>query len=230
MKILELYTLHVLLRNNEWDYAREFIAISEVLDEERREAFLQALQSLQDESKEAERKERELQRRQDEQLQKDLDEARQRRAENEDFEQRRQDQERQRTLQGKEASEIDYGIESPLPNRAKSTRASTSKSARGSGTTAVPDPANSKAARAASSPSLVKRASAVATNVRHLIKGVALSLKTNPMSILRMLAFVVGLLAIIGRRDVRERIRRIMGSGFNKIRATAGMGVKVSYI
>src|SRR5271156_2690385 len=59
VKILELYTLHVLLRNNEWDYAREFISISEVLDDERREAFLQALQSLQDEQNEAARRERE---------------------------------------------------------------------------------------------------------------------------------------------------------------------------
>lgn len=38
VKILELYTLHVLLRNNEWDYAREFISVSAVLDEERRDA------------------------------------------------------------------------------------------------------------------------------------------------------------------------------------------------
>ncbi len=49
VKILELYTLHVLLRNNEWDYARDFISVNSVLDDERREAFLQALQSLQEE-------------------------------------------------------------------------------------------------------------------------------------------------------------------------------------
>src|SRR5271170_75830 len=48
LKILELFTLHVLPRNSEWDYARSFITNSDVLDDERREAFLQTLQELQD--------------------------------------------------------------------------------------------------------------------------------------------------------------------------------------
>ena len=49
IKLLELYTLHVLPRNEEWDYAREFITMSEMLDEERKEAFLLALHSLKEE-------------------------------------------------------------------------------------------------------------------------------------------------------------------------------------
>ncbi|KAK4940906.1 hypothetical protein LTR10_019059 [Elasticomyces elasticus] len=48
IKILELFTLHVLPRNDEWDYARSFISNSDILDEERREAFLQTLQELQE--------------------------------------------------------------------------------------------------------------------------------------------------------------------------------------
>jgi hypothetical protein len=63
----------VLLRNDEWDYAREFISMSSVLDEERREAFLQALQSLYEEQKEGERREREEKARQEEQLRRDLE-------------------------------------------------------------------------------------------------------------------------------------------------------------
>src|SRR4051812_43837099 len=43
LKLLELYTLHVLPQNGEWDYARDFITMSEVLDDERRDAFLHAL-------------------------------------------------------------------------------------------------------------------------------------------------------------------------------------------
>ncbi|KAK8034837.1 hypothetical protein PG993_009832 [Apiospora rasikravindrae] len=107
VKILELYTLHVLLRNNEWDYAREFISVSDVLDEERRDAFLQALQSLQEDQQEQERIEKEEQERQDEQLHKDLEEAKRLRSENETRERKRLEEERAR----REGSEVDYGIE-----------------------------------------------------------------------------------------------------------------------
>jgi hypothetical protein len=48
IKVLELFTLHVLPRNEEWDYAKSVIANSDVLDQERREAFMQTLQELQD--------------------------------------------------------------------------------------------------------------------------------------------------------------------------------------
>ncbi|KIW88300.1 uncharacterized protein Z519_10867 [Cladophialophora bantiana CBS 173.52] len=48
IKVLELFTLHVLPRNSEWDYAKSFISNSDILDEERREAFMQTLQELQD--------------------------------------------------------------------------------------------------------------------------------------------------------------------------------------
>lgn len=48
IRVLELFTLHVLPRNDEWDYARSFISNSDILDEERREAFLQTLQELQE--------------------------------------------------------------------------------------------------------------------------------------------------------------------------------------
>jgi hypothetical protein len=46
--VLEIFTLHVLPRNSEWDYAKSFISNSDILDEERREAFLQTLQELED--------------------------------------------------------------------------------------------------------------------------------------------------------------------------------------
>ncbi|EHY56294.1 hypothetical protein ABEF92_007347 [Exophiala dermatitidis] len=48
IKIIEIFTLHVLPRNGEWDYARSVLTNSDILDEERREAFLQTLQELQD--------------------------------------------------------------------------------------------------------------------------------------------------------------------------------------
>ncbi|KAL8690790.1 MAG: hypothetical protein Q9218_003839 [Villophora microphyllina] len=46
LKILELYILHVLPANSQWDYARDFIQINDTLDHERKELFLQALEAL----------------------------------------------------------------------------------------------------------------------------------------------------------------------------------------
>lgn len=50
IKILELFTLHVLPRNGEWDYAKSILSNSDILDEERREAFMQTLHELQEAS------------------------------------------------------------------------------------------------------------------------------------------------------------------------------------
>ena len=49
VQIIELFTLHVLPKNGEWDYAAEFIRLSEVLDEERKELLLQTLDELKQE-------------------------------------------------------------------------------------------------------------------------------------------------------------------------------------
>ena len=48
IKILELYTLHVLPRLSEWKYAKDFINMSEILDEDRRACFLQILEELEE--------------------------------------------------------------------------------------------------------------------------------------------------------------------------------------
>jgi hypothetical protein len=218
VKILELYTLHVLLRNNEWDYAREFITLSEVLDEERREAFLLALQSLQDEQNETDNREREAQRRHEEQLQKDLEEAKRRRIENEELERKIQEEEQNQSR--REGSEVDYGIESPKPKSAKAKRASAGTPRQN---------ANSNT-RAITPQTYTKRAAVIISNLRKVLENMAQSFQANPMILLRTLAFVIGLVLVLSRKDVKERIKRIMGNGWNKVRATAGMGVKVSYI
>lgn len=238
VKILELYTLHVLLRNNEWDYAREFISISEVLDDERREAFLQALQSLQEEQNEVARREREVQKREEEQLQRDIEDARRRRAENDERERQLQ-QELERGSTKTASSEVDYGIEDSRPHingsangsaKARSAKGS-SKPSRSSGATVShasrPSVSNTKPVPP---PSFIKRAGAIIANLRKLLEAMAESFKGNPMILLRLLAFIVALLLVLSRRDVKARVKKIMGNGWNKVRATAGMGVKVSYI
>ena len=227
VKILELYTLHVLLRNNEWDYAREFISASSVLDEERRDAFLQALQSLQEEKLESERAAREEQERQDQQLQKELEDARKLRAENEAKERRRIEEERAR----REGSEVDYGVErTPKP-----TATSKPKPGIPSSSSAVSRPAKSSAAKArgkkaAAPPSMGARAAMVLANLQNVVKQMGTTLRGNPMLLLRLLAFVISILIMFGKRDIRERVQRVLGTGWNKVKATAGMGVKVSYI
>src|SRR2546423_1438687 len=75
LKILELFTLHVLPRNEEWDYARSFINNSDILDDERREAFLQTLLELQEAMDTEDRAvELEFHRRRDEELKRQQEE------------------------------------------------------------------------------------------------------------------------------------------------------------
>ena len=223
VKILELYTLHVLLRNNEWDYAREFISVSSVLDDERREAFLQALQSLQEEQQEQERLEREERQRQEDELRMEIEEARRHRIENEERERRRLEEERFR----REGSELDYGVEStpsPAANGNKSRQ------------TGPPQhrpnkPSISRANGKAVAPvTFTGKASMIIGRLRTVIEELAHSLNRNPVLLMRLLAFLVGLLVMVGHPGIRQRIQRILRTSWNKVAATAGMGTKVSYI
>lgn len=225
VKILELYTLHVLVRNNEWEYAREFISHSAVLDEERREAFLQALQSLQDEQREAEKRERKERQRQEEAIRKDIEEARRLRAENEERERKRLEEERARR---QAASEVDYGIEK-TPSQAGSSGRGKSV-AKQSGGVSRPSPSTRKSKAVVPAPSFSQKATMVLSNIKTLIDELAKNFQTNPYLLYRTAAFIVGLLLLFSRKSIRDKIRRVLGTSWRKVRATAGMGVKVSYI
>jgi len=213
----------VLLRNNEWDYAREFITISEVLDEERREAFLQALQSLQDEQEEVKAREKEEQRYQEEVRKL---EDRERRLREEELE---RDRER-----GRQSSEHDYGVEDShhtLSNAKSTTGSSTSKSApRKPVQSPTSTPRSSKPIAKSSPPSLTTRASNIVSNLRQLVERMVREFRTNPIVLMQFLTFVVAFLMVFGSRTLRARIKRMLGQGWTKVRQTAGMGVKVSYI
>lgn len=234
VKILELYTLHVLLRNNEWEYAREIISISEVLDEERREAFLQALQSLQDEAREVEGREKEERRYREE-----IEEQRRKREKETEDRRREEEREREKTLSVGTPSEVDYGVEDnppPRPGSSKSqARSLNGDSVKGNGhskrqVTSPTTRSSKPIKKTAPTPTLVNRAGAIITNLRKLLENMAVNFRTNPIVLLRLLAFIVGLLMVFARRDVREKIKRTVGQGWLKVRQTAGMGVKVSYI
>ncbi|PQE27739.1 peroxin 26 protein [Rutstroemia sp. NJR-2017a BVV2] len=235
VKILELYTLHVLLRNNEWEYAREFITMNEVLDEERREAFLGAWKSLKEESEEGERRERAEKEYREEQLKREIEESRRLREE----EERRGREELDRKARasggnaGGTSSEVDYGIEdeatnstSRNPATASVTSSTTPSSTAKRTNTKKPKPPQ----RQNNKKSVIEKASTVIANLKRAILESGLGLRGNPLLVLRLLAFVVGIVAVFGRRQVRERLRRVLGEGWGRVRRTVGMGVKVSYI
>lgn len=216
-----------MLRNNEWDYAREFISSSAVLDEERRDAFLQALQSLQEEQQESERKEREEKQKQEEQLQKDIEEARRLRAENEARERRRINEERAK----REGTEVDYGIENtPSTSGVRNKARSGSNGSVLSRSSKSSKPSAPKEKKVVARPGLGARAIMILSNLRNIIEQMSATFRANPVLLMRLLAFVIGVIVMFGRKGVRERVRQILGTGWNKVRSTAGMGVKVSYI
>ncbi|KFX87213.1 hypothetical protein V495_08690 [Pseudogymnoascus sp. VKM F-4514 (FW-929)] len=241
VKILELYTLHVLLRNDEWAYARDFISASEVLDEERRDAFLAALQSLEDEREEAAQREQDLAREKEEKLQADLEEARRRRIESEEREARRLEEQRS----ARAGSEVDYGVDSSHPvqsngsangkashtNGSASGKSSPSKSAaprKGAIKSRVVHPTRPSGSTqpATTPPNMITRATALMGNVQKLIKVLAATLLNNPGSVLRTIAFAILILLALGNRQVKDRLRGM----WDKVRGTMGMATKVSYI
>ena len=268
VKILELYTLHVLVHNNEWDYAKEFITVSPVLDEERREAFLQALQSLQEERRELEKREEEARKQREEKIKRDIEEARRLRAENEERERKRLQEEREKRENGgklqKVVSEGDFGVvgekkgeedkkkkkkraSSPSPSTISSSSSSSSSTLAAGGAAAkskgkkssLKPPSSSAAKKGGSSgngnvvkksPSSSSLASRASMALRGLVGSIAMTFRTNPYFLYRMLAFIVALLVLLGRKKVRERVIKILGDSWGKVKATAGMGTKVSYI
>jgi hypothetical protein len=70
----------------------------------------------------------------------------------------------------------------------------------------------------------------VLTNIKALLDQLAANFQTNSFLLYRTAAFIIGLLLMFSRKSIREKIARILGSGWHKVKATAGMGVKVSYI
>jgi hypothetical protein len=240
IKIIELFTLHVLPANAEWDYARSFVSNSDVLDEERREAFLQTLSELQ-EAKEQE----------------DLtnDEALEDYGEDDSFSTPPENghinghRGHQRT-----SSEVDYGIEKDHPNGTQPTipppsisdtpkppmttlppkpETTASPPARGthlSPPSQTPRKPQRRQAKAQQQNTLLAQAKHLFTALSNLTRNLAGSMTSNPTAIFRMFLFLIAFLLAFSRREVRERLKQIFGKSWDKVRRTVGMGVKVSYI
>lgn len=310
IKILELFTLHVLPRNHEWDYARSFIANSDILDEERREAFAQTLTELQEAAEaQTQTEDEDLVGFADEtEPEEDEDKIRMNEDDPEEevhtndhdhdhdhSESRPQHQDIPRkSHHQRTSSEVDYGIDDDFlkshnqnlqrlqqdqpeteteAGSATTTKALATSQRTPSPALSVPPPSASSApSRPSPSPSAARttrkpqsQPSTVPASTRrppqptngankreanrnnknnaqksglsklllilsNLTSTIASSLTRNPTHVFRTLMFLVALLAVLARRDVRDRLRRMLAGGWAKVSQTAGMGVRVSYV
>ncbi|CAD0110145.1 unnamed protein product [Aureobasidium uvarum] len=218
LKLLELYTLHVLPQNDEWDYARDFISMSEVLDDERRDAFLQALHTLKEEKALDGIREKELQRRQDEEVQQRRIEDDRRRKE-----EARAEQERRR----REAEERPRTTGSQ--NRASSASSNNNNSRAGQ-TNRNPPASKAKPSQKKATPPSPRVYRSIFATMQAAVLNAGKSVSQNPMVMLRFVLFLMAFTLAFARRDVRDRVKRSLQGGLHKVQRTIGMGVKVSYI
>ena len=286
LKILELFTLHVLPRNEEWDFAQSFIKNSDILDEERKEEFLIMLQELQGQAEADEDYEeaQELQREKDEELIEEQHEQVLQQAEAA-IERSRSQENGKPTLPShrRTSSEVDYGIEKsnptsqsqsqpqangltnptqhvsssslqslppppsrPMPSRPLSSTdinsqahpPSSSRKSALSPISTTPRPlsrpfsSQSKRTPAKSQKSL-SQARLILRSLQNLFLNTSKSLSSirlNSQGMFQTFLFIAALLMALSSRVVREKVKAMIKMAWEKVRATAGMGVKVSYI
>lgn len=93
-------------------------------------------------------------------------------------------------------------------------------------------PAQRKSSKASASSQrgLAAQARALYTALSNLARNMAITLQKNPTAMLRFLLFVLMFVVAASQKVIRERVRRVLGGAWEKVRGTVGMGVKVSYI
>ncbi|ODH46840.1 hypothetical protein GX48_07044 [Paracoccidioides brasiliensis] len=244
VRILELFTLHVLPQNDEWDYAKEFISLSEVLDDERKEAFLQTLENLREEKEQGLLRSAELQREKEAELERQRQEEQGRLAAEQKAAAEKSLASKLGNSHQRTSSEVDYGIDNGVPNVGSSSKnrilkpatkvgrasasASSSSAAAAAGRSAAESSKQVK--KTGKSKPVIRQMRMLANMLVALVKYIGRSKSASSMSFLRTLLIVFGALLALSRANVRARLRRVTDSGWQKIRGTVGMGVKVSYI
>lgn len=220
LKILELYALHVLPANEEWDYASSFIEMNDFLDEERKEAFLNALQNLREEKDGTAQRERELKEQREHEMEQqrreDEDARRAEEAQQEAEKRRAADAEKQRAA----------ATRPPNGNAATPARASHKPTSSQSSRPSKP----AKKPPSPPPPTFYRRASSVITNLQQMVRQASRNMNVHSLPMLRMLMLMVAFLLVITRRGMRLKLRRAIEGGWVKVKQTVGMGVKVSYI
>ncbi len=243
LNILELFTLHVLPRNDEWEYARSFISVSDMLDDERRDAFLQSLQELKGVREyEMQEEESTLQQQKNAQLLEQLEDKK--KTDAEIAAPGTQTSGRNGSIHRRTSSEVDYGIEQKRPNGSSTSGLKTSKAPTTSGSAPVssaartqfPSPAegsrnrNVRRSPQKQSPALFQQVGNLFRILQKVVYNMATSVGADSKFLLKMLLSLLAIIMALSRRDVRDRAKRILNDGWGKIRNTVGMGVKVSYI
>ena len=255
LRIIELFTLHVLPRNDEWDYARSFISNSDILDEERREAFLQTLQELRD-VKDSDGY-------QDDVFEDSSEEpqvqqyAPVKKEANATVNGTMQPSAQHEVRHKRTSSEVDYGIEKSHPNgsaapngngqprdsviqssvtKTPQASSSTRSASRPTTTSTLSPPSQTPRnpnTRRSSKPKqndLISQVRQLFHTLQNLISNLTGTMTGNPTTVFRLVLFLLAFLMAFSRPEIRDRVRRIVGSGWGKVRQTVGMGVKVSYI
>ena len=230
IQIIELYTIHVLPRNEEWEYAKDFINMSEVLDEERRESFLQTLSTVEDEAKGISRL-REVEPMHEPEKVPDIPIPDAASSDSASTVREAQPQSQGRTHRV-ESTQSKPLLEAPniKPKPSSATTPASPKPIRKPSNSSYPSrlsrPPGQPKPRTAAQSSIYKRSVVMLATIQHVISNLGHHLSQNPMVLLRFVLFLVGLVAALSRRDVKDRL----AVGWNKLKRTVGMGVKVSYI
>lgn len=224
VKVLELYALHVLPEVGEWEYAREFVEGCGNLDEERKEAFLAALGGLEEEREGVKKREVELQEQRErearEEKMKQEQEEKRRAEEAEREKQRLEREQQQKANAAKLASNNNTTTAGNLSNNGNNNSNNhargnqPARSARKTPSSSHQPPANAA--------TLLSRLTALVHHLRHNVGPSLLNA--------RLLMFFFAFLLLASRRDIRLKLRRALGDGWDKVRRTVGMGVKVSYV
>lgn len=206
-----------------------------MLDEERKEAFLQALENLKEEKEMGELRAAEIQRGKEADMAKHAREAERRMAEEAAAAAERSEQNGLRRT----SSEVDFGIEKNHPNGTLKGKGAKSER-RQSGTKTATAPGRSTVSASSSSSKNVKKSEkprarpgqlrALTNAIRNLLRHIAQTASSNPLSVFRTLVFILGIIMAFSKQNVRERVGKITGAGWQKVKGTIGMGVKVSYI
>jgi hypothetical protein len=243
VKVLELYALHVLPEVGEWEYAREFVEGCGSLDEERKEGFLAALDGLREEREGLKRREVELQEQREREVQEEKmrrqQEDERRRAEEERLKvEREKQQKKERDAAAAAAAAANASANSINANANNSDTRGNTLSKNGSNgnnsnnntrpnqpsrSARKPTPSSSQNNPAASA-NLLTRLTSLAHHLRHNLLGGSSLLSA------RLLMFIFAFILLASRRDMRVRLRRALAEGWDKVRRTVGMGVKVSYV
>lgn len=217
--------------------------MSDMLDDERRDAFLQSLQELKEvRVYEMQEEESILQQQKDAQLLEQLEDKNKTDAEMTASHMHASG--RNGSIHRRTSSEVDYGIEQKQPNSSSTSGPKLSKAPSTSGSAPTPSAARTqfpppvegsrdrKVRRSPQkqSPALFQQVGNLFRVLQKLAYNMVTSAGADSKLLLKMLLSLLAIIMALSRRDIRARAKRILNDGWGKIRNTVGMGVKVSYI